>query len=126
MEGSSDTYVQINSSAKRPKTNRPISQLIPSRVSLSICNANDQRNRQRVVLDLLCQTSNGQDQVVTVGELVAHVGTFFFVLSLSPALPLDLTLRVYIHNVSVCTSNMSTSCVSGAHGDVLNVHTEAL
>ena len=54
---------------------------------LSTCDANDQRNRQRVVLDLLCQTSNGQDQVVTVGELLAHVRTLFlFVLYLPPSL----------------------------------------
>ena len=130
---------------KGRKTNRTIQKLVPSRVSLrvagdetlSTCNSNDQRNRERVGVDLYCQTFNEQDQVVAVGEPLVHVTTLLFILSLfllhRPPSSLFLStsrLRVYIQNLTVCTGNASAcsnTCghVAGTRGDVLNVHTEA-
>ena len=112
VEASSDSDVQTISSAKRPKTNRPMYKLIPSRGSLkkagaghlSTCNAIDQRNRLRVVLRIVM----GRIKWLPSAKLSSLP-------SLPP--PLDLTppvwiqhAPVYIQNVSTCTGNMS-KCV---------------
>ena len=49
--------------------------------------------------------------------------------SISLVLPMTTRLRVYVQNVSVCTGTTRTHVSTcgrgaGAHGDVLNVHTE--
>ena len=147
MEASGDTAVHTvqTSSAKGERLIERSKKLTPSRVSLKIagdeklstCNASDQRNRERVVLDLFCQTFNGQDQVVTVGELLVHMRT----LSLSPSPLLSrlshLTpecgfttpcvhskrLRVYQQHVHMFYLR---GRVASTHGMVLNVHTEGL
>ena len=131
MEASGDTDVQINSSAKRPKTNRPILHFIPSTVSLrqagakqlSTCNANDPRNRQRVVLDLLCRTSNGKDQVVSVGEPLAHARTLLFSLPPLPHSPLPSSSRSHAPCVDSTRHRAYIHCVAAKGPHVLDMWT---
>ena len=105
---------------KGQKTNRTISQLVPSDVS---------RNREHVVLDLfsLNMGKNPRVSLVNLWDQVRPIRGLFLVSRTTSPCVHPRSPRVYIQNVSVCTGNTRTcfsTCarVAGILGDVLNVH----
>ena len=141
VEASGDTDVQRNYSAKRPKTNRPILQFIPSTVSSDKL----ELNSFQLVTPMIREIGNVLFSTYSVELLMGRIKwlvsanlwrtrepfCFPTLLFPTPSLPsssrshapcVDSTrLRVYIQNASVCTGKKST-CFR--HVDLFLVHTE--
>ena len=141
------SFFILGCGSEKKKTNRTISQLIPSNVSLRVCGAQHLKWVKRMVRGIgnvpcstFSPTENESDPVVTFGEPLKHMLTLIGQILVSrtdadiPAPP----PRVSIQDASVCPFNTSSvyagttrtcfyTCARGAgsHGDVLNVHTEA-